>query len=398
MEKRKLILSYKLKVFANKNKLCTLETLAQIWQKRVNYYIDFYWKLPDWELEQPRPPKEFRGQGSKFENIASVKAWQIVKSIKNQRKKEKSYIKPIFKKLEFELDETLFTFGDWTTKEFDIWIKCYSGQRGKRLVIPAKKHRRVNYWLNRRAILRNFIKFKKIGKNWYVIIYLNYLPLKQQEKAVIGIDIDYKNGAVDSTGKIWFFEEWEDLRKRTKWRSYTKGQNPLKQKLNKLAKKLVNYHHCNFALENLFIQSKKGRSKKFRKDYKNLPYKHLLKRLETLTALEGFQTVRVSPEYTSQTCPVCGYISRKNRNGDNFACKKCSFKYHADIVAAINIAIRAGLRYGYQPVVAQGVAEEWRRLGTQPPIECLIACTPPQSRLGADFRTHSPLCQVYLFN
>lgn len=414
-------LSYKLRIYPNRGKLEVIKALCALWRTLVNYYIDLYWKLPEWEFSNSKPPKEFRGSGTKLENLASVKAWQIVRAMINKHKKSKEnkkkdfrlekdkgiskqeneikvLTKPEFKKEEVELDETLFTFGDWTTKEFDVWIKCYSGQRGKRVVIPAKKHRRVNYWLNRGAVLSNSIKFKKIGKNWYVIIYLNYLPLKRQEKVLIGIDIDYKNGAVDSTGKIWFFEEWEDLRKRTKWRSYTKGENPLKQELNKLAKKLVNYYYCNFALEDLFIQDKNGRNKKFRRNYKNLPYKHLLKRLETLTVLEGFQAVRVNPVYTSQTCPVCEFRSKKNRRGDLFQCKRCGFTEHADVVGAVNVAIKAGLRYGLHPVVARGVAEGWRRLGTQPPVECLVACTPPQSRLGADFRTHNPPCQTCLFS
>lgn len=395
-------LSYRLRIYPNRGKLEVIKALCALWRTLVNYYIDLYWKLPEWEFSNSKPPKEFRGSGTKLENLASVKAWQVVKSAikKHERSKGiKVLAKPEFKKDEVELDETLFTFGDWATKEFDVWIKCYSGQRGKRIVIPAKKHRRVNYWLNRGATFSKSIKFKKIGKNWYVIVYLNYSSsTKRQEKTVVGIDVDYKNGAVDSTGKVWFFEEWEDLRKRTKWRKYPDGNNPLKQKFNQLAKELVNTYECHFALERLELKGKKNRSKKFRRDTKNVPYGHLARRLKTLAVLEGFQTVRVSPEYTSQTCPVCGCISRKNRNGDDFACKKCGFKHHADVVAAVNIAIRAGLKRKLHPVVAQGVAEGWRRLGTQPPVECLVVCTPPQSRLGADFRTHNPPCQICLFN
>jgi len=398
MGKRKLRLSYKLKVFANKGKLRALEILVQIWQEKVNYYINLYWKLPDWELERPKPPKEFRGQGSKFENLASVKAWQIVRSIKKS-KKERPYTKPVFKKLEFELDETLFAFGDFTTKEFDLWIKSYSGNPGRRIVIPLKKHRRLNYWLKKGAVPQRTIKFKKINNIWYTLVFLSPPKVERKKtRAVIGIDVDYTNGAVDSIGKVWLSSEWIELRKRTKWRKYPDRNNPLRQKLNQIAKEMVNTYQCHFALEKLELKGKKGRSKKFRRDTKNIPYGHLAKRLETLTALEGFRTVRVSPEYTSQTCPVCGHVYRKNRDGDNFYCKRCGFKHHADIVAACNIAIKAGLWCKFQPVVVQAVAEGWGRLGIRPPVGYLVAWTPSQSRPPADLRRCDPPCQICLFN
>ncbi|MCD6319590.1 MAG: transposase [Candidatus Desulfofervidaceae bacterium] len=388
-------LSYKLKVYANKGKIGVLETLARFWQKKVNYYINFYWKAPDWELKLNKPPKEFRGSGSKLENLASVKAWQTVKSIRNKKRGQKD--KPVFRKDEFELDETLFTFENFTTKEFDFWIKSYSGKRGGRIAIPFKKHRRLNYWLNKGARLQKTVKFKKVNNNWYAIVYLQPKKVKtKQNVPVVGIDIDYTNGAVDSAGNIWFDKEWVALRKRTKWREYKNGNNPLKQAFNRLAKTLVNTYRCHFALEKLNFKGKKGRSKKFRRDYKNLPYGYLARRLETLAHLEGFQVVRVNPAGTSQTCPVCGFKSRENRNGDYFKCKDCGFKNQADVVGATNIALRASLRYRFQPVVAQAVAEEWGRQGIQPPLEYFAVCTPPQSRPPADFRRCDPLCHTYL--
>jgi len=54
-------LSYKLKVFANKGKVAVLEKLADFWIRKVNEYIDLYWRMPDWEIKLARPPAEFRG-------------------------------------------------------------------------------------------------------------------------------------------------------------------------------------------------------------------------------------------------------------------------------------------------------------------------------------------------
>jgi IS605 OrfB family transposase len=59
-------------------------------------------------------------------------------------------------------------------------------------------------------------------------------------------------------------------------------------------------------------------------------------------ALHGVPLVCVDPRYTSQACPECGCIDRRNRpNRDRFACISCGHSAAADTTAARNIARRA---------------------------------------------------------
>ena len=52
----------------------------------------------------------------------------------------------------------------------------------------------------------------------------------------------------------------------------------------------------------------------------------------------GGTLVLVDPRYTSQTCPICGYTSAKNRPTQaHFGCLKCGYTENADCVAAVNI-------------------------------------------------------------
>lgn len=44
--------------------------------------------------------------------------------------------------------------------------------------------------------------------------------------------------------------------------------------------------------------------------------------------------------YSSQTCPMCGWVDAKNRNGDVFKCRRCGFEADADHVAALNLKTR----------------------------------------------------------
>jgi putative transposase len=56
----------------------------------------------------------------------------------------------------------------------------------------------------------------------------------------------------------------------------------------------------------------------------------------------GGLVVHVSPQYTSQTCPCCHFVSRENRKTQSaFLCIECGYQNNADVVGAINI-LRAG--------------------------------------------------------
>jgi putative transposase len=58
--------------------------------------------------------------------------------------------------------------------------------------------------------------------------------------------------------------------------------------------------------------------------------------------LAGSVCIKVDADYTSQTCPRCGYTSRENRprQGLLFVCQQCHYTLHADLVGARNIALR----------------------------------------------------------
>ena len=59
-------------------------------------------------------------------------------------------------------------------------------------------------------------------------------------------------------------------------------------------------------------------------------------------ALTGNVCIRVDADYTSQSCPRCGYTNRANRpeQGLLFVCQQCHFTLHADLVGARNICLR----------------------------------------------------------
>ena len=49
----------------------------------------------------------------------------------------------------------------------------------------------------------------------------------------------------------------------------------------------------------------------------------------------------VNPAFTSQMCPSCGHIDRRNRRGIKFQCRSCGRESHADVVGGINLLGRS---------------------------------------------------------
>ncbi|MBE3564062.1 MAG: transposase [Hydrogenibacillus schlegelii] len=76
-------------------------------------------------------------------------------------------------------------------------------------------------------------------------------------------------------------------------------------------------------------------------------------RIDFKAAVFGASVEPVNAAYSSQTCPACGSVDAKNRNGDRFHCRQCGFTGDADHVAAINILARL-----HDPEIRRSMAKE----------------------------------------
>ena len=100
----------------------------------------------------------------------------------------------------------------------------------------------------------------------------------------------------------------------------------------RVANQMVERHpDAVFILEDLDLRGCKG-SKRF-------CYRALAHSLETKAPTEV-----VNPAYSSQTCPSCGHVSRRNRRGVDFVCRQCGRRSHADVVGGINLLRRSGAK------------------------------------------------------
>ena len=95
----------------------------------------------------------------------------------------------------------------------------------------------------------------------------------------------------------------------------------------------------------------------FRRRNNTWPYMHLANKLEELGRLEGFQVIKVNPQYSSLRCPVCGFTDKANRvSVEVFQCSQCGFMGNADCVGAWNLLERVAEEHSVPILSPKGVA------------------------------------------
>ncbi|MBL8072570.1 MAG: transposase, partial [Nitrospira sp.] len=153
--------------------------------------------------------------------------------------------------------------------------------------------------------------------------------------------------------KVKFSNNWKKAKAHVQ-RIHTRIANARKDFLHK-ASCQISQNHAMIAIEDLQVRnmskSAKGNSEQHGKQVKQKSglnrsildqgWAEFRRQLEYKTAWNGGFVVAVPPQYTSQTCLCCGYVSKDNRQTQaRFECIECGFEENADVVGAINILAR----------------------------------------------------------
>jgi IS605 OrfB family transposase len=215
-------------------------------------------------------------------------------------------------------------------------------------------------------------------KRFYLLVSLEVEvaePTPESHQHLVGVDVGQRYLAVVATldNGVSFHSGKEvrakaDHLARTRKRLQRKGtrnatrrligiarrERRLKQDCNHaLSKQIVErYPHALLGLEELTgirerTRRKRGKraTKKQRKANRHAS-KWAFAELHALLAykaeLSGSMAIKVEADYTSQSCPRCGYTDRRNRpdKGLLFVCRNCHFTLHADLIGARNVALR----------------------------------------------------------
>lgn len=239
---------------------------------------------------------------------------------------------------------------------FDYVLKISSLIPYKRIVIPFKSHKRLNYWLSQ-PLAKLLNGCTTDGKTATLWIKLPDLPIKT-EGDELGIDIGYNKLLADSEGNFYGTEIKRICEKVRRKKPGSKGkrrsQAERKDYINRTVKQIPFHRLSVIAVENL-TNLKRGkkpnRSKEFRKRLAPWSYCQALVRIEQIAAENRVRRLVVDPRHTSQECPICKWVARENRRGEKFRCTRCSYTADADTTGARNVIGRTR-RTSQQPMVA----------------------------------------------
>ena len=232
------------------------------------------------------------------------------------------------------------------------WLSLSSLTKGERLKLPLSDvHPFVKFPsdLNKDGLLRQ----NKRGQ--WVLQLVDKTPCPSIEAPSvdsprIGLDVGLNVMAATSDGRLrgqavkpLFNRTYDRVKalRANRQRHGLKENSPkldyLESKLTEMMKNFVgrittqlvrDYPGAVFVVEDLDLSRTKGQ--------KRFAYQGLLNSLATKASV-----IKVNPAYTSQGCPSCGYVSRRNRVGVKFSCRGCGKKSHADVVGARGILGRS---------------------------------------------------------
>jgi len=171
---------------------------------------------------------------------------------------------------------------------------------------------------------------------------------KKEAKKCVGIDTGINALASTSNGKQFGNDIKSHIERIKRCKHGSNGQKKarraLKQRIDEVAKETIKEADLVVVekLKNLGKNSKAKRllAKNIRRSIGTWNWKYWLMRLEQQAEWNRVSFRSVSPYYTSQTCPCCGHVDRKNRSGEIFQCQSCGHTDNADINAARNILER----------------------------------------------------------
>lgn len=120
-------------------------------------------------------------------------------------------------------------------------------------------------------------------------------------------------------------------------------RNRVRQRLHRVSKGLVGQAaaaRAAIVLEDLTLHGAGGKSRKMNRRLSSWPRREIHRQIEYKAALEGVPVMKVNPQWTSKTCPVCGARLR-DRVGQDFVCVMCDWEMDRQINAGMNILTTA---------------------------------------------------------
>ncbi len=348
--------------FATKHKKQQLKKILVEYGKVCNFFIEYFWNT---EIPSKSKllknivdlPKENTWLSAALRQIAAREAIDMIQAVKQRWKDKPNKIKmPIHKGKRMLVSSTVANLQPSKDSTFDAWLHLSSIGNKVIIDIPIKYHKQFNKWNTKGKRLNSYI----ITNDYIQFSFEIEVESKKTSGKMIGIDTGIKALASTSGGKQFGKDVGKHIEKIKRCKHGSKNQksrrNGLKQYINETVKEVISEDIRLIVVEKLNnlnhkTKFKRRLNKNIRRSLGIWNYRYWLTRLKQATEINRISFRSVLPYYTSQRCPKCGHIERRNRKKEVFRCLKCDHSENADVNAATNILQRFlqgsyGILYG----------------------------------------------------
>jgi IS605 OrfB family transposase len=262
-----------------------------------------------------------------------------------------------FRARSLDLDKRLYTLVR-TQDTLAVTIASCEGRIRLSLVLGAYQRT----WLQHETREAKLI-YRLQTKTFYLHVGIRFAVQPVPGTHPVGVDVGLNRLLVASNG--FSKSGGTTTHERHRFRKYRtvlqrQGTSSAKRKLQRLANKETQWINSHLhQLTRQFVNSLRAdeyvvledlthirQRAKQRKEYRNRFHAWAFAKLQALIAYKcaerGIAVVYVDPAYTSQRCPRCGTIAKRNRRSQAlFRCVHCGFQHNADAVAATNLREQA---------------------------------------------------------
>lgn len=259
---------------------------------------------------------------------------------------------------------------------FDYVLKISGYVARRRIILPFKSHKRLEYWLAKPGA--RLVQGCLLGDGW-AAVSVEVPDEEPREGRTLGVDIGIHKLLVDSDGVEYGLGMWDVCarvrRRKPGSRGRLRASRARKDYINRTAKQLPWGDIGTLAVENLNgLKTGKRGVKNVRKVIAPWTYRQVTSRLAQLAAENRVRLIAVEPYDTSRRCPICGTVAKENRRGAKFSCVHCQYAADADYVGALNVRNKA-LGDSGQPVVVQSPKRRKRQArGPGATTQCHDVC------------------------
>jgi transposase len=280
----------KIKLFATETKKRKINALIHAYRKAVNFFLKSFEENPG-KLDKDTLARLTETKLSqRFKSNALKQALGIYRGCKKTKKKV-----PFFQGFPC-LDAKFVTLEDGEKGCFDFWLKLSCLSKGKKLSLPLKKHKRMNYWLKKGTLIQGCEL-----RNDSIIVWVKVEETaKDGERSCLGIDIGMNKLITTSEGnKICRFSEGilsKIARKKKNSKAYKRAllerDNVTNRSVNKINWGKISVL-CYENLKNMKRGRSKNRSRGFMSKQKHWSYRKVITRV-----LEKCQENSVCPVHS----------------------------------------------------------------------------------------------------